>query len=333
VFDAAGNTYLASMAGEISSYASDLCERWHVQIPDGISASPVLDPSDRHLFLATLGGEVYALDPSDGRIRWRRRIPSQSDQRILSDLLFLPRQSLVVLNSWGGQFHALEAETGTSRFTWSAGISPYASAAASEEGTVYALRITSAEEKSGLVCFALDPRSGEETEIFFQPAQVRTANRIAVAASPVIDDVRKKLYVIANEDNDSKIHAFCLATQKPLWSRDFRRFIVGTPALRADGSVVVADLNGVVHVVSSLGSLTYRYHTGAYYLLASPVCDREGSIFVGDPEGRLHLVSPGGTGEVIFEARRSIEARAAFDPSGRLYLPSRDGQVYVFPQW
>ena len=153
-----------------------------------------------------------------------------------------------------------------------------------------------------------------------------------MASSPVLDEGRKRLYVIANESSDSRLHALCLATNKLLWSRDFRRFIVGTPALLADGSVVVADLNGVVHVVSSVGSLEYRYHTGAYYLLAGPVCDREGRIFVGDPEGRLHLVSPGGTGEVIFEARRSIEARSAFDPNGRFYLPSRDGQVYVFPQ-
>jgi outer membrane protein assembly factor BamB len=155
---------------------------------------------------------------------------------------------------------------------------------------------------------------------------------MTVAASPILDDMRERLYFIVNADSDSNLYAFCLVTKKILWSRNFKRFIFGTPALLADGSVVVADLNGVVHVVSPLGSLNYRYYTGAYYLLAGPVCDREGSIFVGDPEGRLHLVSPDGTGEVIFEAPRSVEARPAFDPNGRLYLPSREGQVYVFPQ-
>ena len=107
---------------------------------------------------------------------------------------------------------------------------------------------------------------------------------------------------------------------------------MGTPALLSNGSLVVADLNGVIQTLSPQGSLRYRYHTGAPYLLAGPVCDREGTVFVGDPEGRLHHVSPQGTGEIVFEARRSIEARPAFDPYGQLYLPSRDGKVYVFPQ-
>jgi outer membrane protein assembly factor BamB len=155
---------------------------------------------------------------------------------------------------------------------------------------------------------------------------------MTVAATPILDDVQKSLYFIANVNNDSKMYAFCLETQKISWSRDFRRFIVATPALWADGSVVVADLSGVVHVLSPLGSPRFRYHTGAYYLLAGPVCDKGGTVYVGDPEGRLHVVSPEGTGEVIFEAPRSIEGRPAFDPNGRLYLPSRDGHVYVFPQ-
>jgi outer membrane protein assembly factor BamB len=209
---------------------------------------------------------------------------------------------------------------------------PYASAAASDDGTVFAVRAESKKERSGLVCFALDPRSEKETEIFFEPAHVKAANRLAVSASPVLDEVRKRLYVIANIDNDSRIHSFCLVRRKNLWTKDFKRFIIGTPALLEDGSIVVSDLNGVVHVVSPQGSVDHRYHTGAYYLLASPVCDTKGSIFIGDPEGKLHLVSPEGTGEIVFEARRSIEARLAFDPNGRLYLPSRDGQVYVFPQ-
>jgi outer membrane protein assembly factor BamB len=332
VADGMGNTYLASMSGAVSSFTPAGVERWRVQMPDGISASPALDPSDRALFLGTLGGEAYSLAPSSGRVLWKRRIESQSDERILSDLLFLPDERVIVLNSWGGKFHALEAETGFSRFTWSAGVSSYSAAAASSDGILYTLRIESTEEKAGLVCTALDPRSQEETEIFHQARPVRAANRVTVAASPILDEGRKRLYFVSNLDSDSQLHAICLATKKILWSKDFRRFIVGTPALLADGSVVVADLSGIVHVVTLMGSPKYRYHTGAYYLLAGPVCDRKGTIFVGDPQGRLHLLAPNGTGKIIFEAHRSIEARPAFDPEGRLCLPSNDGRVYVFPQ-
>ena len=330
VFDGIGNCYLASMAGMVSSYTPDGDERWRVRLPAGISASPALNPSDKAVFLGTVGGEVCALDPLDGRTLWKRGVPSQSDRRILSDLLFLPVQDLVVLNSWGGQFHALEAETGVVRISWSAGISSFAAAAAAANGRLYALRAESTEARSGLVCFSLDPWSGEETEILFQPGSRRAANRMKVAASPIVDEMRQRLFIVTNVNNDSRLHAYSLVTNQFLWSRNFNRFIVATPTLMADGSVAVGDLSGVVHVVSPSGSLQHRYHTGAYYLLAGPVCDSEGTVFIGDPEGKLHLLSPEGTGTVIFEAGRSIEGRPAFDPGGRLYLPSMEGNVYVF---
>jgi len=331
VFDGKGNTYLAGMGGQLSSYTRDGKRRWLVQVSQGISASPVLDPSDRSLFVGTLGGEAYAIDASSGQIHWKQTIPSQSDPRILSDLLFLERSGLVVFNSWGGQFHALTAETGASRFTWSAGICPYASAAASENGTLYSVRVDSAEGRSGMSYVSVDPESESETEFFFQPVHPQAANRAAVAASPVIDDARKRVYVIANLESSSQLQAFCLRTTRILWRRNFERFTFGTPALRADGFVVVSGLDGVVHLISPEGTLSSRYHTGAEYLLAGPVCDESGTIFVGDPEGRLHMISAEGTGRIVFEAQRAIEARSSFDPEGRLYLPSRDGRIYVFP--
>jgi outer membrane protein assembly factor BamB len=332
VFDAISSSYLADMAGGVFSYTGEGRKRWGIQLPDGICASPVLDPFDRHLFVGTLGGEVYALDSSSGRILWKKTVPSTSDQRILSDLLYLPQQRLLVMNSWGGQFFALDVETGTSLKAWPAGISPSASAAASAEEVIYAVRTESSEEsnRSGLLCFTLDSRSRQEAELFFEPLESQQVKRVAVAASPLLDEVRRRVYVVANVKNDSKLYAFCLSTQKILWSRGFTRFIVATPALLPDGSIAVADLNGVLHVISSSGSLRYRYHTGAYYLLSGPICDVEGKILVADPEGKLHLVLPGGTGEVVFEADRSIEGRLASDPGGRLHLPSMDGQVHVF---
>jgi len=330
IFDRHGNVYIADMAGGVQSFGPGGSKRWSITLPVGVSASPALDTADKRLFAGTLDGRVYALDPSNGDRRWETRIPSQSDPRILSDLLHLPKRGAVVLNSWGGRFHALDEKNGDLLISWDAGISPYASAAALEDETLFALRAVWSDNKAGVEFVQVDPKSGEETERFFQAHGNVKANRLAVAASPVIDESRGVLYFITNIERKGILHAQSISSGETTWSRPFKRFLTATPALLADGSVVIADLDGMVHVLSPEGNPRYRYHTGAEYLLASPVCDRQGRVFIGDPEGRVHIIEPGGVGRILFDTERSIQARAAFSPDGRLYLPSMDGNVYVF---
>jgi outer membrane protein assembly factor BamB len=88
-------------------------------------------------------------------------------------------------------------------------------------------------------------------------------------------------------------------------------------------------MNGTLQAVQPDGSLLWRYLTGCEYLLASPVCDARGDCYVGDPNGVVHQVTRQGAGQVLFEAPRSIQARPAFDPQGRLYVPCGDRRVHI----
>jgi hypothetical protein len=150
-----------------------------------------------------------------------------------------------------------------------------------------------------------------------------------VAAAPAIDDERSTLYFISNGGRVGQVHAWDLVNDQVKWSLEFERALVATPALRPDGVLVIADMTGAVSGVRS-GAIQFRYETGCEYLLAGPVCDGASRAYVGDPIGWLHRVEPGGEGQSIFEAGRSIQAGLSWSVNGELYLPTMDGRVQVF---
>ena len=326
VFDADDHVFVADMAGWIQAFADTRVPLWQRQLDGAVSATPAVDVTAGRVFVGTQTGWVYALRSSDGSVLWRKRIPTKSDARIVSDLLLLTTQQRVVLSSWGGRFNALEAATGEIEHTWDAGISPQAGASADTSGNCYCLRAVRGEG----VAFVRVAPDGAESVLYRQPEGQRGASRMVVAAAPVLDEPRAIAYFIVNRGRDSALHAWSLRDARLLWQRDFPRMIVATPALRPDGAIVIAGMDGAGNALTAGGSTLFRYETGAEYLLAGPVCDGLGNTFVGDPLGRLHVIDPGGRGRTAFETARSLQARPAFDRRGRLYLPGTDRTVHVF---
>jgi outer membrane protein assembly factor BamB len=325
VFNQAGSAFIADMASGVRAYAPDGQARWQVKVDGGISATPVMHPDDASLFVATHTGQVYGLDASSGAARWRRGIPSKSDPRILSDLLHLPRADLVVFSSWGGRFHALEARTGQERFSWEAGISPWAAAASDRDDNIYCLR---ARPEQGLE-FARVDGQGRELVLFREPEDARGARRALVAAAPVLDEGRAVAYFVVNQARGGLLVAWSLATGKELWRQRLPAAVQATLTVLQTGGVMVADLAGGVHGYGPDGAHRFRYATGSEYLLAGGVGQADDTFWIGDPLGILHSVDRGGAGVSWFEAPRSIQARLSFDPSGRLYVPCADRSVYV----
>jgi outer membrane protein assembly factor BamB len=151
-----------------------------------------------------------------------------------------------------------------------------------------------------------------------------------VAAAPVIDEPRGRLYCILNDDRAGHLCAWSLAARQVLWRYPFERAVAATPAVREDGTVLVADMTGRLQAIKPDGSLAFQCQTDCEYLLAPPVCDARGQAFVSDPTGAIHRIEPGGEGRPLFEAPRALQAQASFDARGRLYLPCTDRHVYVF---
>jgi hypothetical protein len=326
VFDGKSRALVVDLAGGIQAFSPQGDLLWRVKLTGGVSATPVVHPAKAQVFLGTHAGSVLALDTTQGTILWTTAIPTQSDPRILSDLLYLRQTDTIVLSSWGGRFHALEAVSGAARFSWEAGLSPGAAAAADHAGMMYCLR---AVANRGVELIRVAP-TGEESLLYRAPEDRRGARRALVASAPVLDEDRGALYFVINRDLGSLLHAWSLKLNRLLWSQPLTHAVQATPALRKDGAILLADLAGFVNAIGPDGAFLFRYHSGCEFLLAGGVTEAGGDCYIGDPCGVLHTITSQGRGKPIFEAKRSIEARPSFDSSGNLYLPSTDRTVYVF---
>jgi outer membrane protein assembly factor BamB len=327
VFDAEDRVFVADMAGNLQAFSPQGVMLWRTVLPGGVSGTPAVHPAQAQIYVGTHKGWACALHNATGSILWQKQLPTKTDPRILSDLLYLPQANAVILSSWGGRFHALDAATGSERFTWDAGLSPYSAAAASNDGSIYCLR---AANNRG-VEFVRVTSAGDERVLHQAPPDQRGVRRTMVAAAPVLDPERGIVYFVANHERASSLYAWSSRNNALLWEQPLPHAVQATPAVRKDGVVLIADLAGFVQAVGPDGAVQFRYPAECEYLLAGLVSEAGGTSFMGDPLGFLHAIDRLGAGKTIFETPRSVQARPAFDRHGSLYLPSTDHHVYVFP--
>lgn len=327
VFDTSGRAYVADMAGCLQSFDADGTPRWERRLDGAASATPAVDPVNGRVFAGTHTGWVCALAAVDGAVLWKRPLPTASDPRITADLLYLPRARHVVVSSWGGRFHALDADSGRTVQDWEAGLYPSAGAAADTEENLYCLRVT---RGAGVALVRRSP-DGRETELHRDPEGPRGAARIPVTAAPVVDAARGRVWFVANDGRAATLLLWSVAAGELAGRWPLPCGVQAAPALAPDGAVWVADLAGTLHRFAADASpQEVRYTSGAEYLLAAPVCEWGARCLVGDPLGRLHEVGPDGRGRVLFTAPRAFQAAPSFDPAGNLYLPGTDRRVHVF---
>jgi outer membrane protein assembly factor BamB len=326
LFDQVGRACVADMSGCLRAFSEKGTIDWTLQIDAAVSATGAMDSAGGRFFVGTHSGSVWAVQSANGNVLWRKTLPTKSDPRILSNLLYLPRHDLVVLSSWGGSFVALQAASGEAHTSWDAGFYPQCGATAGDSETLYFLR--SLKDQG---CQWVGRSTDDKEQILFhEPEPPEGARRVATTAETVLDTKRQRAYFLTNGNRRSVLHCWDLGQTRELWTKTLDRFVLATPTLAPDGSVHVTDLTGTLHSFSESGDLRFQYNAACEYLLAGAVCDAEGSTYFGDPLGRVHFVDPQGKGKVVFEARRSIQARPSFDLRGNLCVPCTDRHVYVF---
>jgi outer membrane protein assembly factor BamB len=333
VFTESGNMLVADMADSLTFYSPQGSEMWKIALQGSIYATPAIHESDTLAYVATCAGRLYAIDLTTGDIVWESEIPSESDPRILSDVLYLPNTKSILITSWGYEYSIINAATGKIKSKIAAGSRLYAGASATEDETVYLVRAKWAQNQSeqAIELVRLQVGAGEAEVLHSTPPEKKSVNFMTIAAPPVINDEEKQLYFIVNSDSRSTLFSYSIDDNKISWKSHFPRHLVTTPAIRPDGAIVISDLIGSVRILDPIiGLETSAYKTGAYYLLGSPVCDAEGTAVVGDIEGKIHLISSRGKGRVLHETGRCIQGRPSFSPNGLLAVPSMDGHVYMF---
>jgi outer membrane protein assembly factor BamB len=326
VFDAEDRCFVTDMAGRVQAFRSDGTALWHVDLDGPISATPAVDPVAKRLYVGTNTGQISALGTEDGRTVWQRRLPSGSDPRILSDLLIVPATDVVMTSSWGGHFHAIDGASGETRKTWDAGISPQSGLTAAGQDQIYGLRAVT-DRGIELIRLKLD---GTETVLHREPEAQRPAQRMLVAAAPVLDPWRDRAYAVMNRNGAARLLAWSVAEERMLWAHELPAAVAATPTVRQDGMIWIGDLEGGLHGIQPDGERGFSYFTGSEYLLAGGVADMGNTLYHGDTWGQLHVLQSDGDGGMIFEAGRALQARPSFDRHGNLYLPGTDHLVHVF---
>ena len=326
VFDGKDKCFVSDASGVVACFNQTGESLWRMKLDSEVFAGMVHHPEKQVLFAGTAGGFLYALNSQDGQVIWKRQIPTSSDPRILSNLIYVGKIDSVVLSSWGGRFVAIRSFDGVEKFAWNAGLYPSSGAASDSDGNIYSLR---AVEGSGVELVKVSA-DGKETIMFRQEESRRGARRTLVWASPVLDEVAKIIYFVINHDRGAILYAFSMVADRVLWKSVLPISVQASPVLSGDGLITLFDLRGMTLCFTVEGSLKYNYYTGCEYLVAAGAADISGTIYLGDTQGKIHVIDENGKGKVILETERSIQARPAFSPTGDLFIPSTDHNVYVF---
>ncbi len=332
VADLHQNIFIADMSGLVQAFSRKGARLWRKTLEDGVHATPAVhfetSQKTARLLIATVNGWLYCLNAANGEEHWKERIPSEGDYRILSDVLCLPKNKLVVVSSWGEKFTALNLEDGSQAFTWDAGSFPYAAASAAAEETIYSLRSRwSRTDPCGIALIQVNPSDGEAETAYFHELD-RNQDVLSVLTAPVIDEKNNRLWFMVYEGRETLL--YCL-NRKDGEVEEIRRFeghVTATPALMADGSLIIADMQGQVNALDAGGSPQYHYDTGADYLLSGPICDQQGNTFLGDVYGTIHCITSNGEGKPIVEDKRGFEGKGAFAGQNLLF-PCVDGSIVV----
>jgi outer membrane protein assembly factor BamB len=111
-------------AGRVYALGADRNVQWTVDTDTAVIASPVLSGDGSSLFVASYGGEVLALNVSDGQLLWRYQLPD--GERLVASPAYVEAQGALVLHSTRGYLYALavNATPDETRLLWTRELAP-----------------------------------------------------------------------------------------------------------------------------------------------------------------------------------------------------------------
>jgi hypothetical protein len=103
---------------------------------------------------------------------------------------------------------------------------------------------------------------------------------------------------------------------------------LSSPAVLANGTIVLGSMTHGVHAVNSDGSEIWAFAT-AGPVKGSPVVDREGNIYFGAENGDFYSLTPEGTQRWVFKAHAPISGSAALASDGTIYFGASNKSIYA----
>jgi len=112
------------------------------------------------------------------------------------------------------------------------------------------------------------------------------------------------------------------------WQYTASKRFAASPAIAANGKVVVPNDDGKLYAFETGGSLAWTFQTGGW-IASAPVIAPNGVIYFGSSDGRLRALTPSGALKWEFQAGSWINSSPAIGSDGTIYFGSTDWNVYA----
>ncbi|MCP2328366.1 subtilisin family serine protease [Hamadaea flava] len=310
-------------------YALDIATgkvRWQVPTPDRLTVYTAPSVVNGVLYAATgptqgRADTVFALDAATGRQLWATDVGTSvfAGPAVGNGLV-------IVGNADDGQLIALDAATGTRKWTYTRTGDYFIGGASIVGGTVY---VTTTDGNSGGSMLALDAASGA----------LRWENNTHGDGQGSTPAVYGDL-VIAGSHGLGFVAAYDAATGKAVWHYGLNGAVSASVLVSDDGYVIGgAQLDRRIWALdAATGDLVWQATTGAN-VTASPAyaqgllvtADVDGKVYAYHPTGKITGTVTGPSGPIAATVRvQETGAQVATDPAtGRFELTHQPGRVTV----
>ena len=112
------------------------------------------------------------------------------------------------------------------------------------------------------------------------------------------------------------------------WKFQTEGWVDSSPAVLADGSVIVGSGDGALYCIGKNGSLRWKLQTNGP-VDSSPTVDMNDTVYVGSYDRRLYAITSFGSVKWAFYTLGPIVASPAISQDGTIYVGSTDGRLYA----
>jgi eukaryotic-like serine/threonine-protein kinase len=294
--------------------------RWSLQTDDAIEASPLYISSTHSktgnlhtatlLYTGTLGGVFYAVDVSDGTVKWQFKADSQISGSANYAIIKEGKKACVAFGSYDNHLYCLDASTGKKLWSYEAESYINGAAALYNDSFIFGgcdAMIRVVRIRNGKELFHIDAGS-------YIPGTVAVDGHMAFAGH-----------------YGSKVVCIDLENRRIRWQfgdEDTGAPFFSSPAV-GKGCVLIGSEDGVLYCIDQqTGKLKWEYTTGDT-IKSSPVITGERVVFC-SADGYIYLLDLQ-TGEKhwSWEIGAGITSSPAL-AGGMLVIGAEDGVVYAF---
>ena len=270
---AAGLVVVGSSAGDVVALAAaDGALVWRAQVSSEVLSAPAV--SDRIVVVRTIDGKLFGLDAATGDQSWvyDRTVPALTLRGTSSPVI---AGDLVIAGFDSGHLAAMSLADG--RLVWETQVSPPA-------GRTELERLADIDADPVVTAGVVYVVTFQGRIAAFELATGRSLWRRDMSSYAGIGAGQRLLYVT---DEQSRVWALDRGTGASLWRQDGLRLRRLTRPVELAGHVIVADLDGHIHWLSTEdGSFAARARPGSSAVLA-PATATDTAVYVLDERGRL----------------------------------------------